>query len=59
MSCLYILEINLLSVDSFANIFSYSEDCLEKDYFNFNLNSCMWLMAIELGGAVLESAGEK
>ena len=28
MSCLYILEINPLSVDSFANIFSHSEGCL-------------------------------
>ena len=28
MSCLYILEINPLSVVSFAIIFSYSEDCL-------------------------------
>ena len=28
MSCLYILEINRLSVDSFANIFSHSEGCL-------------------------------
>ena len=28
MSCLYILEINLLSVVSFAIIFSHSEDCL-------------------------------
>ena len=28
MSCSYILEINLLSVDSFAIIFSHSEDCL-------------------------------
>ena len=28
MSCLHILEINPLSVDSFANIFSYSEGCL-------------------------------
>ena len=28
MSCLYILEINPLSIDSFANIFSHSEDCL-------------------------------
>ena len=28
MSCLYILEINRFSVDSFANIFSHSEDCL-------------------------------
>ena len=28
MSCLYILEINLLSVVSFANIFSHSEGCL-------------------------------
>ena len=28
MSCLYILEINPLSVASFANIFSHSEDCL-------------------------------
>ena len=28
MSGLYILEINPLSVDSFANIFSYSEGCL-------------------------------
>ena len=27
-SCLYILEINPLSVDSFANIFSHSEGCL-------------------------------
>ena len=26
--CLYILEINPLSVDSFANIFSHSEGCL-------------------------------
>ena len=28
MSCLYILEINSLSVASFANIFSHSEGCL-------------------------------
>ena len=28
MSCLYILEINPLSVDSFADIFSHSEGCL-------------------------------
>ena len=28
MSCLYILEINLLSVILFANIFSHSEGCL-------------------------------
>ena len=28
MSCLHILEINPLSVASFANIFSYSEGCL-------------------------------
>ena len=28
MSCLYILEINPLSVASFANIFSHSERCL-------------------------------
>ena len=28
MSCLYILEINLLSIDLFANIFSHSEGCL-------------------------------
>ena len=28
MSCLYILEINPLSVDSFANVFSHSEGCL-------------------------------
>ena len=28
VSCLYILDINPLSVDSFANIFSHSEGCL-------------------------------
>ena len=28
MNCLYILEINPLSVASFANIFSHSEGCL-------------------------------
>ena len=28
MSCLHILEINPLSVASFANIFSHSEGCL-------------------------------
>ena len=28
MSCLYILEIHPLSIDSFANIFSHSESCL-------------------------------
>ena len=28
MSCLYILEINPLSINSFANIFSHSEGCL-------------------------------
>ena len=28
MSCLYILEINPLSIVSFAIIFSHSEDCL-------------------------------
>ena len=33
MSCLYILEINPLSVVSFAIIFSYSEGCLFTLYF--------------------------
>ena len=28
MNFLYVLEINLLSIDSFAIIFSYSEGCL-------------------------------
>ena len=28
MSCLYVLEINPLSIVSFANIFSHSEGCL-------------------------------
>ena len=28
MTCLYILEINPLSVASFANVFSHSEGCL-------------------------------
>ena len=28
MICLYILEVNPLSIDSFANIFSHSEGCL-------------------------------
>ena len=28
MTCLYILEINALSIDSFAYIFSHSECCL-------------------------------
>jgi len=28
MNCLYILEINPLSVASFSTIFSHSEDCL-------------------------------
>ena len=28
MSCLYVLEINPLSVDSFAKVFSHSECCL-------------------------------
>ena len=28
MSCSYVLEINPLSIDSFANIFSHSEGCL-------------------------------
>ena len=28
LSCLYILEINPLSIDSFANIFSHFEGCL-------------------------------
>ena len=28
MSCLYTLEINPMSVDLFANIFSHSEGCL-------------------------------
>ena len=28
MGCLYILEINPLYIDSFANIFSHSEGCL-------------------------------
>ena len=30
LSCLYILEINPLSVALFANIFSHSEGCLRK-----------------------------
>ena len=36
MSCLYVLEINPLSVASFANIFSHSEGCL----FNLFMVSC-------------------
>ena len=28
MSCLYVLEINPLSIESFANIFSHSEGCV-------------------------------
>ena len=28
MNCLYVLEINILSIDSFAIIFSYSKGCL-------------------------------
>ena len=35
MSCLYILEINPLSVDSFANIFSHSEGCLFVYVYGF------------------------
>ena len=35
MSCLYVLEINPLSVASFANIFSHSEGCL---FFLFMLS---------------------
>ena len=37
MSCLYILEINLLSVVSFAIIFSHSEGCL----FTLFIVSCV------------------
>ena len=36
MSCLYILEINSLSVVSFANIFSHSEGCLFFLFLLFN-----------------------
>ena len=35
MSCLYILEINPLSVASFANIFSHSEGCLSCLVYGF------------------------
>ena len=37
MSCLYILEINPLSVPSFANIFSHSEGCFL---------SCLWFLLL-------------
>ena len=35
MSCLYTLEINPLSIDSFANIFSHSEGCLFVLFIGF------------------------
>ena len=35
MSCLYILEISPLSVNSFANIFSHSEGCLFHLIYGF------------------------
>ena len=39
MSCLYILEINPLSVASFANIFSHSEGCL---FYHMTQQSHCW-----------------
>ena len=39
MSCLYILEINPLSVASFANMFSHSEDCL---FILFKVSFAVW-----------------
>ena len=35
MSCLYVLEINPLSVDTFVNIFSHSEGCLYASFMVF------------------------
>ena len=40
MSCLYILEISLLSVASFANVFSQSEGCLCVSFMAFFFFFC-------------------
>ena len=59
MSCLYILEINPLSVASFANIFSHSEGCLfvlfmvsfaVKKVLHFIRSHLIVYISISLGG---------
>ena len=50
MSCLYILEINSLSIDSFANIFSHPEGCLFVLFVVFLLmvilTSVSWYLSV-------------
>ena len=48
-SCLYILEINSLSVASFANIFSHSVDCLFVFFVvSFAVQKCLSLIRSQL-----------
>ena len=42
MSCLYVLEINPLSIASFASIFSHSEGCLFVSFMFSFINMYMW-----------------
>ena len=49
MSCLFILEINPLSVASFANIFSHSVGCLKCTGNFFHSRNCLILQRILVG----------
>ena len=48
MHCLYILEINLLLVTSFANIFSHSVDCLHLFMVSFAVQKLVSLIKSHL-----------
>ena len=68
MSCLYILEINYLSVASFATIFSHSESCLftlvivsfiAQKLLSLIRSICPWLLSKSLQAINAEVGVEK
>ena len=58
ISCLYILKINPLSVASFANIFSHSEDCLfVLSMVSFAVH-CIYILKLSLARHAFQSKSE-
>ena len=56
MTCLYILEINPWSIDSFANIFSHSEGCLLVLFMvSFAVQKLLSFIRSHLGNPVLNN----
>ena len=55
MSCLYSLEINSLSIASFANVFSHSESCLFVLFMVFfAVQKCSSLIRVQAAGLFVD-----